>query len=114
VSLSKSYAFEGGDDKARVVPVQPAQDSFYDDPPEADDDKDRAELLFRICDLIARGPRKSFPVRLAALRMIAGHEPRPVRAVADELDVSHSTVLAAVAAIKERLKSTRTTEVRRS
>jgi hypothetical protein len=92
------------DDDA-TAPVAVVEPVYFDDPPKAADDgkRESAEMLFKICALISKGPKKNLPVRMAALEIVAGYESRSARAVARDLDVSHMTVLAAVDAIKEKL-----------
>jgi hypothetical protein len=101
--MSKPRDVYFDDDATAPVPVVHPPDRYFDDPVERDDDRNMAEMLFAVCALISKGSKKTLPVRMAALEIVAGYERRTYRAIASELGVTHGAIQAAETAIRRKL-----------
>jgi hypothetical protein len=107
VKLPSGLAFEKTGKESQVVPVQPAPDTFFDDPlPDINPGFSTFAERFRlICDLLDNGPAKSAAIRIAALKRILGYDNTSLRDGARKLHCSPSTLHLAVNAILKGMKS---------
>jgi hypothetical protein len=102
--LKDGFAFEGkGDDKRRIAvtmpDVDPEPESETVTPP-----RDFEPYANRVLDVLD-GPPRTCAARVAAFKHIIGRDARPLRAIADEIGCSVSTIHGAIKAVEAKLFS---------
>jgi len=104
MTLPRGYAFEGEGKDVRAVPftmpdVDPELEPETVTPP-----RDFETYASRVLDVLD-GPPRTCAARVAALRRIMGRDDRPLRAIADEIGCSVSTIHDAIKAAEAKLFS---------
>jgi hypothetical protein len=103
MTLPRGYAFEGEGKDVRAVPftmpdVDPESETVT--PP-----RDFETYANRVLDVLDGSPR-TCAARVAAFKRIMGRDARPLRAIADEIGCSVSTIHDAIKAAEAKLFST--------